>query len=388
MNRPVIASIVMSLVATSGLSMAAETQKSLIKPIRVAALNTTASNTAGSAVVAKNKKKKPKPSPTPAARVSNKSHAKAAKKTAAVVKPKAVARKSLSSVAAASSVVSSGQTATTITEVKKPAQKNPWGFKYRTENTISTAEANRQTGSVEALDRVYLNYSLDESSTISLVQYLNHTWFGDRDPIANGKLGSAATARSAFNLGDTYLEAYNSNIATFGNSGIVYSDALRVIAPISENSRLTEKVGQVNNYLWLTKAIGNSAIDFFNGLYLPAYQYRTHVENPDDPAKAHEVANQKFKMVNGIEISHDFSSVIGVELDNYLWNSYNHPVGDNPATEASSVEVIPQIIVTVNPHVKLTGGLDNEVQMRTQEEAFQLFRDKETAYYFKADFKF
>lgn len=375
MNRSVITTVVIGLVATSSLSYAAHNKT--LAPAKAAK---------SAKVAAINKK-------SVAASKATATQAAASKASVSAPAAATSAPATSSAVRANESAVigSTGTTTASTAQVTSAAKPSAWGLKYRTENSAGKQYiSNKGTseGAVEATDRLFLSYKLNPNTSVALVQYIGRQYNGNEGDLARPEYHGSNTKQ--LDLGDTYLEMVNSEIAQLGSSGIVWSAGFRAIAPTGEGSRLKGSNGALLFHNYFTKEFKTgTSVAYYASPKFSAWDDEVNISYGKDDngnfTKAKRNPNEAFKILNGLEIGQDVVGGLSLEYDAYIVTKYFH-ADSKAAVEASrkqGLDMGAYAHYKFNSHFKASLGYETSDDY--QADGYAPFKDSASNYYLKLE---
>ncbi|MCC6276374.1 MAG: transporter [Oligoflexia bacterium] len=362
MKKAIVLTAVLAVMASGSLGQAAN-KKKVIVAVNDNVTNVTITDEAGPA---KKKIKKKAAQTQPKKTVTRKvitpvesKPAVAAQPAPSVIQPSAapVARP----VSPAASRADVGTVRTTITKVAPKAAKSNFAFKYSSENALDMAAIQNNPGAdteVKATDNLGLSYKFTDTFSGTVQAEFYHTWFGNRDRLADGN--AQYSSSGAGYMGPVKLILANSKIAQL-KGGLTLDGFVRYDLPTSEASQKDGELGQTRLNVGLGRSFGkfDAKISFMGRYYIQ--QFNTSEITKDDLRKQ----NKQVRFYETLDLGYNFTDKFALTLSTGFYQTVFH---DDPDTDRSGfrrdvMTVNPEMSYAFNENFSLAAGVYEDTNM-------------------------
>ena len=257
-------------------------------------------------------------------------------------------------------------------------KKNPFGFKYvdisaeyingfESPSSLSTITGPADH-EVQAWDRFYVYYNMNNDIALGMMGQLFHTWFGDPSRAQDASAGNPSVPTNAsLNqpyaafIGDTELYLKDTKIAMLG--GWKLEGVLGWYLPTSQSSQQSGQIGESDTGMSIGTSWGPVDFKYTEKLwyFFQGYQTSTLVDSSGDA-----VRNSQYAVWSLADATWNITSKFSFDLTAGFMNQalYQDENGQRPQVLNDYIIVDPELDYEFNKHFELGLGLWEQYDMR------------------------
>jgi flagellar basal body-associated protein FliL len=259
---------------------------------------------------------------------------------------------------------SGGQIQTNITKVAPKPVSQRFALKYSTENamnldSLENKVPNEKTAldsEIRATDNIGLTYKFTDDSSATIQAEFYHTWFGDRDRLADGE--AQYNSSGAGFMGPVKLILANSKIASL-KGGLTLDGFLRYDAPTSEAAQRDGELGNARLNIGLGRSFGKLDVKVS---FMPRYYFQQYNVSEIKNAKGQGNLNKQVRFYEMLDVTYNFTDKLSLTLSGGVDQTITHDDGETKrdAVRKDRVLFYPEVDYAFSENFVLAVGFNEE----------------------------